>query len=68
MWKYVGIERSAKGLRHAIEMLKNIEEKVKKEKGVNETCIETKNMIQVALLIATAASRRKKSLGTHYII
>ncbi len=68
MWNYVGIERSRKGLQHAIEMLKTLEEKVGKERGINETCIETKNIVQTALLIATAASKRKKSLGTHYVI
>lgn len=69
MWNYVGIQRSQKGLRFAVKTLKKLEKEINilTKKGINEESLETKNMIQTALLIAKAASKRKTSLGAHYI-
>ncbi len=67
MWEYVGIERTSKGLMTALTKLKVLEEQLKKINECNEEIIEAKNMVKVATLIAAAAKKRKKSLGTHYI-
>lgn len=70
MWNYVGIERSERGLRFAVNKLKKLEKEIDKQtaKGINEELLETKNIIQTALLIAQAALKRKASLGAHYIV
>lgn len=60
MWKYVGIKRSHKGLSSALAKLKRLEKKI--------DSLEEKNMAQVSILITKAALKRKKSLGTHFII
>ncbi len=60
MWQYVGIERSQKGLAFALKKLKKLEAEIYD--------LEEKNMIQVAILIATSAIKRKHSLGTHFLI
>ncbi len=62
MWNYVGIERSEKKLTFAIKKLIAINQKL-------QDCpvTETKNMAQVSLLIAQAAYKRKKTLGSHYM-
>ncbi|HSW97647.1 MAG TPA: L-aspartate oxidase [Candidatus Saccharimonadales bacterium] len=62
MWNYVGIERSEKSLAFAIKEITAMHVAVR-EMPVTET----KNMIQVSLLIAEAAYSRKKSLGAHYM-
>jgi L-aspartate oxidase len=67
MWQHVGMIRTRKGLAIARKKLKNLQEEIKKINGVNAQCLETKNMITVALLIIKAAQQRNKSLGTHFI-
>lgn len=59
MWQDVGIVRSGKKIASAIQKLTELQQEVCDD-------LETKNMLQVALLIAEAAYRRKESLGTHY--
>jgi L-aspartate oxidase len=60
MWDYVGIDRSAKGLREGLERLADIETRL----PVGAT--EEANMIDTARLIARAALMRKESRGGHY--
>lgn len=69
MWQLVGVERSKKGLLSAIKQLSAIKKTIDTltKKGINEKLLEAKNMAQSGLLIAQAASKRKTSLGTHYI-
>jgi L-aspartate oxidase len=60
MWDYVGIDRSAKGLREGLERLEDIETRL--PAGATEEA----NMIDTARLIARAALMRKESRGGHY--
>lgn len=60
MWDYAGIDRTAKGLRLCLELLKDIESRL--PRGATEEA----NMAQTARLIADAALLRKESRGGHY--
>jgi L-aspartate oxidase len=60
MWDYVGIDRSAKGLRDGLEHLADIETRL--PAGATEEA----NMIDTARWIARAALMRKESRGGHY--
>ena len=60
MWEHAGIRRTAKGLRHCLELLRDIETRL--PTGATE---ET-NLVQTAMLIAEAALLRKESRGGHY--
>jgi L-aspartate oxidase len=59
MTKYVGVQRSAKGLRTALAALKDLD-----ATAGNDTVLS--NMILTARLIAAAALTRKESRGGHY--
>jgi L-aspartate oxidase len=59
MTKYVGVQRSAKGLRTALAALKDLD-----AAAGNDTVLS--NMILTARLIAAAALIRKESRGGHY--
>lgn len=67
MWEKAGIERTFKGLTYALVQVKEWEREAGKEDKVNIESSETKNMLAVARLIIQRASRRKKSLGAHFI-
>jgi L-aspartate oxidase len=60
MWEYAGIDRSAKGLRYAIERLHDIASRLP------EGATEERNMADTARLIAEAALLRKESRGGHF--
>ena len=60
MWDYAGIARTARGLRTAVEKLREIGERL----PVGAT--EEENMLQTAQLIVEAALMRKESRGGHY--
>lgn len=67
MWKLVGIVRSEKSLTTAVEKLNELQEKFsRKDKCLNKSEYELKNMLTVAKLIAVSALRRKESRGAHY--
>ena len=67
MWDYVGIFRSEKSLRSGIEKLNELKMKFpRKNKCLSKEEYELKNMLTVALLIATSAYNRKESRGAHY--
>lgn len=59
MTKYVGVQRSAKGLKAALAALKKLD-----ESAADDTVLS--NMILTARLIAAAALARKESRGGHY--
>jgi L-aspartate oxidase len=59
MTKYVGVERSAKGLKAALMALKELD-----SKAGSDTVLS--NMILTARLITAAALMRKESRGGHY--
>ena len=67
MWEYVGIVRSPWGLDTALNKLHLLEKEIGLIKGINDSLIETRNMLTVALLITNAAKKRNESLGTHYM-
>jgi len=60
MWDFAGIARTARGLRTAVEKLREIGERL----PVGAT--EEENMLQTAKLIVEAALLRKESRGGHY--
>lgn len=60
MWEYAGIDRTAKGLRKAIELLDDLEQRLP------EGATEELNMVQTASLIADSSLMRKESRGGHY--
>ena len=67
MWDYVGILRSEKSLSIAIEKLTELKEKfARKSKCISRAEYEFRNMLTVAMLIATSALNRKESRGAHY--
>jgi L-aspartate oxidase len=60
MWEYAGISRTAKGLRIAVEELRDI------ESILTEGATEELNLVQTGRLVAEAALLRKESRGGHY--
>jgi L-aspartate oxidase len=60
MWNYAGIDRSARGLRHGVKLLDDIESRLP------EGATEEANMVMTARLIAESALMRKESRGGHY--
>jgi len=60
MWEHAGIDRTARGLRKCIELLKGIETRL----PIGAT--EEANMVETAGLIAEAALMRRESRGGHY--
>jgi L-aspartate oxidase len=60
MWQHAGIARSAKGLRTALILMRDIEARLP------DGATEEANLVQTARLIAEAALRRKESRGGHY--
>lgn len=66
MSTYCGASRDAKGLSYAINRLKEFEETLLAVPIRTAEAVETLNITQVALAVATAAYARKKSVGAHY--
>ncbi len=66
MWKGVGILRSENSLADAIEKLNTLQARFgRKDKCLDKSEYELKNMLTVAKLIAQSALRRKESRGAH---
>jgi len=59
MFTYVGVEKNANGLRHAMSEIKKLEPVLNQSE-------RTKNMILTAKLITQAALNRQESRGSHY--
>ena len=70
MWDYVGIVRRAEGLSYAVSRLQKMESEVEAmgRDGVWSGLFELRDMVTVAELIAGAASIRRESRGTHYLV
>jgi succinate dehydrogenase / fumarate reductase flavoprotein subunit len=75
MWDYVGVFRDENGLKTAISEIFKLREEAKntyvldKSKVYNTefyNALELKNMLDLALVIATTALNRKESRGDHY--
>lgn len=68
MWHYAGIIRNHEKIKkEAIPKLKEIETELNKISTINQELAETHNMLTVAMLILEAASKRKQSLGCHFV-
>lgn len=70
MWDYIGIVREMSGLEHANFILQEMENEVAKivKDMFFVSFFELQNMITVAQLVSKAASIRRESRGTHYLI
>jgi len=71
MWNYVGIIRTPKRLKRAIKDLMYLQYRINsfyKDNLISEKVVGLRNGVGVALLIAKAAFKNKKSRGSHYII
>ncbi len=67
MWNFAGIYRTINGLEKAIFELKRIQKILPPRHLINKELVETRNLLEVGLLIVQAAKARKKSLGCHWI-
>jgi L-aspartate oxidase len=66
MWENVSLVRSSESLKKAQTLLKAFKF-IEEIKGNNKTLIETQNLLIIAKKITNAATRRKKSIGSHFI-
>lgn len=66
MWDYVGILRTKDRLNRARDELMRIYPLLPPSHLVNKEIIETRNLLEVGLLITKAALSRKKSIGCHW--
>ena len=68
MWKYAGIIRNNKLIKkEGIPKLIRIQKELAKIKGTNQDLAEARNMAQVGTKILSSASKRKHSLGCHFV-
>ncbi|MFP3259558.1 MAG: succinate dehydrogenase flavoprotein subunit [Sulfolobus sp.] len=75
MWDYVGVFRDENGLKTAISEIFKLREEAKNTYALDKSkvyntefynALELKNMLDLALVIATTALNRKESRGAHY--
>ncbi len=66
MDEYVGIVRSTKGLKNALEQIHAMEQKLLDYPNNSKHYYEALNMVQTAQLIIKSALDRKESIGCHY--
>ena len=68
MWKYAGIVRNRKLIKkEGIPALKKIIQELSKITSTNQTIAETSNMANTGLLILKTASKRRRTLGCHFV-
>lgn len=68
MWKYAGIVRNRKIIKkEGIPQLKEIVRTLSNIQKTNQIIAETRNMAHTGLLILKAASKRRKTLGCHFL-
>ncbi|SNT01737.1 L-aspartate oxidase [Anaerovirgula multivorans] len=68
MQQQVCIVRSKAELENALEAIKEIKDQLMKYREDNMDYYELNNMVTVAMLIIKAALKRKKSIGSHYLV
>jgi L-aspartate oxidase len=66
MWRDVGIVRSGKGLKNAIQKLEELQPRV--GAGHDQLSWQAHNLLTTGLLVAKAALAREESRGAHYRI
>lgn len=66
MWEKVGIVRTPEKLKEALQEINTIRKEI--EKGIHPLMHEVKSIACAARLVTLAASKRKKSLGSHMIL
>lgn len=70
MWRYVGVERDAEGLRHALGRMEELGRAVQPEDAPRATTgfaeHEERNLLTLGALVARAALARRESRGAHY--
>lgn len=67
MWKFAGIHRTQQDLSRALFELERIWDVLPPSHLINLEIMETRNLLDVSLLMVKAAQKRKKSLGCHWI-
>jgi L-aspartate oxidase len=68
MWKYAGIVRDRKLIKkEGLPAIKQITQELSKISTTNQIIAESKNMAQTGFLILKAASKRRKTLGCHFL-
>lgn len=70
MWEHVGVVRRQDGLQNASGYLRRLEEEVNAyylSYQISKDTVSLRNMAETARLIARAAARNQKSIGTHYV-
>jgi len=69
MWEYCGIVRTQKGLKEGIRHLQSIQKQLAalNKTQISRELLETKNLLEVGLLILKAAEKRRKPLGCHFV-
>ena len=71
MWNYVGIVRTEKNLKLALEKINIIEKEVMsyyQQYSISSDFLELRNIVQVSKLITKSALNRKESRGLHYCV
>lgn len=69
MWEFCGIIRTLKGLKEGIKRMTNLQKQLStlNKTQISRELIETKNLIEVGLIILRVAEKRSKSLGCHFV-
>jgi len=70
MWNYVGLVRSLKRMKRAIQILKELQNEIENfyDKGkLSDELIGVRNAVQSALAILYAAHENRESRGCHYL-
>lgn len=68
MWKYAGIVRDRKLIKkEGLPAIKQIVAELSEISTTNQIIAETTNLAQTAILILTAAKKRRRTLGCHFV-